>query len=189
MVTGPNRSYLWILSRSKTLDEKIYSRLVSAAEQKGFDTDQLIFVQHDRTEKLQYKENEEKKMEISAMAGSLESCPKSPNCVSSVDTSRGHYVAPLEFSGSAKEAQYRLLRVLNQFEGARVIKFDKNLIEAEFVSAVFRFIDDVEFHLDENQNIIHVRSASRVGFSDLGVNRRRIEKIRKLFQEDENSMS
>ena len=189
MVTGPNRSYLWILSRNKTLDEEVYSGLVSAAAQKGFDTDQLILVQHDGIEKLQPGIKEEKKMEISAMAGSPERCPKSPNCVSSVDTSRGHYIAPLKFTGSAKEAQYRLLRVLNQFEGARVITFESNVIEAEFISAVFRFVDDVEFHLDETERIIHVRSASRVGFSDLGVNRRRIEKIRKLFQEDEDNMS
>jgi apolipoprotein D and lipocalin family protein len=189
MVAGPSRSYLWILSRNKTLDENIYSRLVSAAAQKGFDTDRLILVQHDEAEKGMLEEKEEKKMKFSKMAGSLEKCPKTPNCVSSVDTSRGHYVAPLKFSGSAKQAQYRLLKVLNQIENARVMKSESKLVEAEFISAIFRFVDDAEFHMDETNKVIHVRSASRVGFSDLGVNRRRIEKIRKLFNENDDSFS
>jgi uncharacterized protein (DUF1499 family) len=180
---------LWILSRNKTLDESVYSRLVSAAEQKGFDTDRLILVQHNEVGKEKLEKKEEKKMKFSKMAGSLEKCPKTPNCVSSVDTSRGHYVAPLKFSGSAKQAQYRLLKVLNQIENARVMKSESKLVEAEFISAIFRFVDDAEFHMDETNKVIHVRSASRVGFSDLGVNRRRIEKIRKLFNENDDSFS
>jgi len=70
-----------------------------------------------------------------------------------------------------------------------VCEFEKNLIEAEFISKIFRFVDDVDFHLDETEKVIHVRSASRVGFSDLGTNRRRIEKIRKLFNENEEDFS
>jgi apolipoprotein D and lipocalin family protein len=192
MVTGPSRSYLWILSRSKTMDEDIYSKLVASAAHLGFETERLILVQHDISENhgaAQNNKNEDEdnlKMNSFDMEARLEKCPKTPNCVSSVDSSRGHYIAPLKFSGSTKDARYRLLEVLNQFDGARVMKFESNLIEAEFISAIFRFVDDVEFHLDDKQKIIHVRSASRVGFSDLGVNRRRIEKIRKLFNETGN---
>ena len=106
----------------------------------------------------------------------IEPCPKTPNCVSSIDTSRGHFIQPLEFSGSAEDAQYKLLQVLNQFKRARVVTVEDNFIEAEFISSIFRFVDDVQFYLDDRKKIIHVKSASRVGFSDLGVNRRRIEK-------------
>ncbi len=112
----------------------------------------------------------------------IEPCPKTPNCVSSIDTSRGHFIQPLEFSGSAKDALYKLLQILNQFKGARVVTFEDNFIEAEFISSVFRFVDDVQFYLDDRKKIIHVKSASRVGFSDLGVNRRRIEKIRNQLE-------
>ena len=110
-------------------------------------------------------------------------CPKTPNCVSSIDTGRGHFIQPLEFTGSARDAQHRLLRILNGLKGARVVAFEDNLIEAEFVSFIFRFVDDVKFYVDDRKKIIHVKSASRVGFSDLGVNRRRVENIRKLLEQ------
>ncbi len=109
-------------------------------------------------------------------------CPKTPNCVSSVDTGRGHYIQPLRFEGSAKDAQFNLFRILNKFDRAKVITFEENTIQVEFTSTVLGFVDDVEFHFDKFEKIVHVKSASRVGFSDLGVNRRRIEKIRKLFE-------
>ena len=111
----------------------------------------------------------------------IKPCPKTPNCVSSVDTDRGHFVHPLRFAGPAKDAQYRLRNIINKFKGARVVTFEENYIRAEFVSAIFRFVDDVEFYLDDRKKIIHVKSASRVGYSDLGVNRRRVEDIRKRF--------
>ena len=61
----------------------------------------------------------------------------------------------------------------------------EDFIRAEFVSAIFRFVDDVEFYLDDRKKVIHVKSASRVGYSDLGVNRRRVENIRKKFNQNE----
>ena len=64
----------------------------------------------------------------------------------------------------------------------RVVKLEDNYIHAEFISFIFRFVDDVEFYFDDEQKLIQIKSASRVGYSDLGVNRRRIEKIRKQFE-------
>ena len=112
-------------------------------------------------------------------------CPKTPNCVSSLDADRRHFVQPLRFAGSANDAQYRLLRILNDLKRARVVTFEESFIKAEFISSVFGFIDDVVFDFDDREKIVHVKSASRVGFSDLGVNRRRIEKIRKRFDNEE----
>ena len=112
-------------------------------------------------------------------------CPRTPNCVSSVDTDRGHFVQPLRFAGPAINSQYRLLNILNEFKGARVVTFEENLVQAEFISSIFGFVDDVEFYFDDRKKIINVKSASRVGFSDLGVNRRRIEKIRMRFEQEE----
>ena len=110
-------------------------------------------------------------------------CPDSPNCVSSVDTDQMHIVHPLRFAGSGKEAQYRMMRILDGFSRARVVTFEKDIIQAIFISSLLGFVDDVEFYFDDRKKIIHVKSASRVGFSDLGVNRRRIEKIRKRFDQ------
>ena len=115
-------------------------------------------------------------------------CPRTPNCVSSVDTDRGHLVQPLRFAGPAVDAQYRLLNILNELKGVRVVTFEDNIVQSEFISSVFGFVDDVEFYFDDHKKIIDVKSASRVGFSDLGVNRRRIEKIRKRFEQEEKNV-
>jgi uncharacterized protein (DUF1499 family) len=154
----------------------------------GFDTNDIIRVEHDlqadggRNMNQQININSEMENELFAP------CPKTPNCVSSIDTSRRHFIQPLKFTGGAKDVQYRLLQVLNGLNGARVVTFEYNRIEAEFVSSIFQFVDDVTFYVDDSKKIIHVKSASRVGFSDLGVNRRRVEKIRKqLEQSDELS--
>jgi uncharacterized protein (DUF1499 family) len=111
----------------------------------------------------------------------LTPCPKTPNCVSSVDTDRRHFVHPLRFSGKIEDARKNLLSILSKSKKARIVKVDDIFIHAEFTSRVFRFVDDVEFYIDDNSKLIHVKSASRVGFSDLGVNRRRVENIRKQF--------
>ena len=188
MVTGPNRSYLWILARSRTLNDDIYRELIQKAGKWGFDTNDIIRVEHDLQtaggRNMNQQINTNSKMDNELFAP----CPKTPNCVSSIDTSRAHFIQPLKFTGDARDAQYRLLQVLNGFNGARVVTFEENRIEAEFVSSIFRFVDDVTFYVDDRKKIIHVKSESRVGFSDLGVNRRRVEKIRKqLEQSDELS--
>lgn len=112
----------------------------------------------------------------------IPSCPSKPNCVSSIDKRRKHFIEPLRFVDSVKDAQYRLLNILSELKGARVVTAEDNFIKAEFTSIFFRFVDDVEFYYDDRHKVIHIKSASRVGYSDLGVNRRRVEKIRKLFK-------
>jgi uncharacterized protein (DUF1499 family) len=64
---------------------------------------------------------------------------------------------------------------------SRIVKTEDTYIHAEFTSAIFRFVDDVEFYLDDTAKTIHMRSASRVGKSDFGVNRKRMEKVRAHF--------
>jgi uncharacterized protein (DUF1499 family) len=87
----------------------------------------------------------------------------------------------MRFAGNGKDAQQRLLNILNRFERVRIVRCDHNFIQAEFVSAIFGFVDDVEFYFDYDQKLIHLKSASRIGFSDFGTNRRRIETIRKQY--------
>lgn len=124
-----------------------------------------------------------------AMDGRLAPCPESPNCVCSQDQSEQHQIAPLPFTGTVAEARQRLLDVLKQQQGCLIVSQDSDYLRAEFRSFVFRFVDDVEFLFDSRQNVIQVRSASRIGHSDLGVNRKRIETIRTLFSREELSAS
>lgn len=109
----------------------------------------------------------------------LEPCPDSPNCVSSLSSDPRHAVEPIAFSGPASEARQKLLSVIRAMPRARIVQDAGTYLHAEFESALFRFVDDVEFLIDEAQNRIQVRSASRAGYWDLGVNRRRIEEIRR----------
>lgn len=116
--------------------------------------------------------------------GQLMPCPDTPNCVSSQATSKEHNIEPMPFTGTPIEAQGRLLQIVNALQRTQIIQVDDSYIRAEFTSAIFRFVDDVEFYFPPTKTgeiIIHTRSASRIGYSDLGANRKRIEQIRNKF--------
>ena len=110
--------------------------------------------------------------------GRLAACPDSPNCVSSQSADPRHAIDPLRYEGTAQKARERLVKAISGMKRARIVTAEERYIHAEFTSALFRFVDDVEFLLDDGTRTIHVRSASRVGYSDFGVNRRRVEEIR-----------
>ncbi|QDU08994.1 DUF1499 domain-containing protein [Gimesia aquarii] len=111
----------------------------------------------------------------------LSPCPDSPNCVCSQCESPIHFIEPIKFSGSGEKALKRLAEILSQQQGCRIINHEGDYLYAEFCSFFFRFVDDVEFWVDSSENVIQVRSASRVGYSDMGTNRKRIDKLRQLF--------
>lgn len=113
----------------------------------------------------------------------LPPCPDSPNCVSSQSTDEAHYIAPLSYEGDATRARQALLSIIQSMDRANIVTAEDNYIHAEFTSLVFRFVDDVEFYLNADNNTIDVRSASRKGHYDFGVNRKRIEAIRKQLNE------
>jgi len=111
----------------------------------------------------------------------LSPCPKSPNCVSSRSEDKSHYVEPLSYEVSQKEAREKLISIINSMKRAEIVTAETNYIHATFKSALFRFVDDVEFSFDDQRKVIDVRSASRTGYSDFGVNLKRVEEIRRRF--------
>ena len=113
----------------------------------------------------------------------LSPCPVTPNCVSSQEKTSQHLIQPITFEGSLELAKERLFQVINSMRGTRIIKQDVVYWHVEFTTQLLRFIDDVEFFFDGSQSLIHVRSASRQGYWDLGVNRKRVETIRSRFEE------
>ena len=117
---------------------------------------------------------------LGAVRGRLAPCRPTPNCVGSQsDPGDGtHYIEPLRFAGPAARAWAVLKVTVQGMEGARVISEDEHYVYAEFTSRLMGYVDDVEFLLDEKAGLIHVRSASRLGVRDFGVNRDRIEAIR-----------
>ena len=111
----------------------------------------------------------------------LSPCPESPNCVSSLSEDKSHHVEALTYNTTLEEAREKLISVINSMERSEIVTAETNYIHATYKSSLFRFVDDVEFSFDDQEKIIDVRSASRTGYSDLGVNRRRIEEIRQRF--------
>jgi uncharacterized protein (DUF1499 family) len=114
--------------------------------------------------------------DIGVHAGHLTGCPSSPNCVSSQATDSEHQIAPLALPEDPKNSRSRLLALLTSQPRVTIVSAQNNYIHAEFTSHLLRFVDDVEFLL--GPQAIEVRSASRLGHSDLGVNRARVEQLR-----------
>jgi uncharacterized protein (DUF1499 family) len=114
--------------------------------------------------------------EVGLHGGRLAACPPRPNCVSSVASDAEHRVAPLPMTGDATAAMLQVAELVRREPGASVVTQRPDYLHAEFTSAVFGFVDDVEFHAGRGR--IDVRSASRLGYYDFGVNRRRVEQLR-----------
>lgn len=115
--------------------------------------------------------------------GKLKECPPSPNCVVSQTEDNSHYIAPLEYRGDRTSAYENFLKVLSVVPDTVIVAKTDNYIRTESRSKIMGFVDDAEFYFPEGQNIIQWRSASRLGESDLGVNRRRLEQIRLAFND------
>ena len=113
----------------------------------------------------------------------LLSCPKSPNCVLSQASGPKHQIHPIHYTSSVEIAKEKLIKVIQSIDGTRIITQDEVYWHVEFTTRWLRFIDDVEFYFPESEALIHLRSASRSGYWDLGVNRKRVEKIRSRFEE------
>jgi uncharacterized protein (DUF1499 family) len=105
-------------------------------------------------------------------------CPASPNCVSSKAADDKHRVEPFPFSGSAAESLARVKAAALALPRAKVAAEEPGYVRLAFKSALFGFVDDLELEADEAAKVVNVRSAARVGYSDLGVNRKRVEAIR-----------
>jgi uncharacterized protein (DUF1499 family) len=111
----------------------------------------------------------------------LAPCPNSPNCVSSLAPDTAHRVDPITFTGDPAVALAKLRAVIEAMPRSVITRQDEDSLHAEFTSWLLRFVDDVDAVVDPDAGVIHLRSASRVGYSDLGVNRKRVEAIRSAF--------
>lgn len=117
---------------------------------------------------------------LGSVDGQLQPCPGSPNCVSSQTglTDPQHSITPLSFSGSGEDAFAALTEIVKAQDNSTLVKEESGYLYAEFRTSLMGFVDDVEFVLSPDEKVIHVRSASRLGQSDLGLNRQRVEMLR-----------
>lgn len=121
--------------------------------------------------------------ELGIINGKLKACGPKPNCVSSfAATDSSFYVPPLK-DGNV-EVLWDDLNMLLPELGLEIINHTDNYIHARATTPLLKFVDDVEFLLVADQNLIHMRSASRVGYSDMGANKKRLEKIRSTLTKE-----
>lgn len=113
--------------------------------------------------------------------GSLTACPDSPNCVNSQASDAQHAIAPLPLKGSPEQTQAHLKALLSEDQQVRLVEEAPGYLRAEFSSTLMRFVDDVEFMI--GASAVDVRSASRLGYSDFDVNRKRIEQLRQRLSQ------
>ncbi|WP_310482849.1 DUF1499 domain-containing protein [Chamaesiphon sp. VAR_48_metabat_403] len=114
--------------------------------------------------------------------GKLTVCPATPNCVNSqVSINDSQKISPIQFTGDIPTTIAKLKQTIASMPRTNIVKETNNYLYVEFASKLMGFVDDVEFYFDNDNKLIQVRSASRLGESDLGVNRQRIEEIRTLL--------
>lgn len=114
--------------------------------------------------------------------GQLAPCPDKPNCVSSESApSDNHAIPAISMTPAMGEEPLLKVKEVIELLGGDVNYSDDNYLASTFTSDLFGFVDDVEFRVDQGGNLLHVRSASRVGYSDLDANRKRVEQLRVLL--------
>jgi len=111
--------------------------------------------------------------------GRLRPVPASPNAVSSQALDAQHMIAPLVYNRTQQEAMQTLIKIIESTPRTHIVTRASDYLYAEYTSALLGFVDDVEFYFAPDAKIIHVRSASRLGYRDFGVNRARIEDVRR----------
>jgi uncharacterized protein (DUF1499 family) len=117
----------------------------------------------------------------STIPADLAPCPDSPNCVSTKSKDPDRAMTPLPYLTSGRKSLDCLVAIIRDMKRATIVSAAPSYLHVEFRSALFRFVDDVEFVLDDPARLIHFRSASRAGYYDFGVNRRRMKEISDRF--------
>jgi len=125
-----------------------------------------------------------KERQNSESSGFLD-CPDTPNCVSSLAKNPKYRVEPFKLKNDPKTSWGIVQKTVASLSRTKIVSADNSDIHAECKSMIFRFVDDLTLHLNPSNGIIHIRSASRIGYSDLGVNRHRVESLRKKLQRND----
>ncbi len=112
----------------------------------------------------------------------LSPCPASPNCINTEYAEDSeHYIAAIAYQNKSTDDIIQLLQQTIAVSGGRITMHKGHYIAATYTTRLFRYVDDVEFRIDPQQQLIHIRSASRQGHSDLGANRKRAQSIKQVF--------
>ncbi len=117
--------------------------------------------------------------------GKLLACPDKPNCVVSFDFGENkNFLEPIKSEEDPERIKEKILGIVSKDKSAKIVEQNTGYLRAEYKSSLFSFVDDVEFWF-EQPGVVHFRSASRLGYSDLGANKDRIESIRFKFHQND----
>lgn len=109
-------------------------------------------------------------------------CPTNKkNCVSTINLTSYHRIAPLPISGSTEDVKARIRSTLSKFDHVEIKEDKSHYVHAVFRSKWLKFMDDLEIYIDENTKLLHIKSGSRLGYYDFKVNRKRVEQFKDLF--------
>ncbi|SFJ61422.1 Uncharacterized conserved protein, DUF1499 family [Halobacillus dabanensis] len=114
--------------------------------------------------------------------GRLSGCPQTPNCVSTQTNQTDKKMSPLDFAKDLETTKQLVKEVLNQMERTTVVTESENYLHCIVRTKWIKFKDDVEFYFDEDTRTVHFRSASRVGYSDFGVNKKRMKEFTEHYE-------
>lgn len=113
--------------------------------------------------------------------GQLTPCPGSPNCVTTQSNHPSSKMEAIAYEGTLADNMTKLKNVIEQFSKTNIISEKENYLHVTFGTPIFNYIDDVEFYFDDANKLLHFRSASRIGYSDMGVNKKRMQKVTARF--------
>lgn len=113
--------------------------------------------------------------------GNLLACPNTPNCVSTAKRPSERYISPFEYSRKREEAIAIMVEIVKELGNTKIREEKNGYLWVECSSKIFGFVDDLEIYFPPEKKVVYIRSASRLGYSDLGVNRKRLENIRERF--------
>ena len=113
--------------------------------------------------------------------GQLKEVPKTPNAVSTQTLDLAKKVAPLPFKHDPESTMAAIIATVNKYGGAKIVKQERDYLYVVFTTPLMKFHDDAEFYLDETNRLVHFRSASRAGYSDLGLNQKRYTELKEYY--------
>jgi uncharacterized protein (DUF1499 family) len=113
--------------------------------------------------------------------GNLAPCPNRPNCISTQSHDSRYAMPPLPFVGTLNQSKHRIIEIIKGIERSKIVYTSDSYIHVQFRTRFFRFVDDAEFLFDDAVRLVHFRSASRFGYYDFGLNRRRMSEISELY--------
>lgn len=128
-----------------------------------------------------YRQNLTPNIELGVKEGMFTEIPESPNAVSTQTSQTDKLVEPIAFIGTLEESKEAFKKALTEYSGIKIIEETDFYLYAVATTSLMRYKDDIELYFDQDSQLIHYRSASRVGYSDMGLNKTRYEALKKLY--------